>query len=681
MMMGGMDGGRRIFEREVVKPKNVGSTLRRFGQYFKHYWAMLLVLLALIVFSTWAQTYSPKITGQAVDCYIFDPQALAMMQAFTGGGEASAAAQDSCWFTDDDSRVITGRINGDETIAEADKAGAINTAKIAGLGQMVLVLVGLFLLGAVVNGLSFYLMGWTGQNVLRAIRRDLFRHMNRLSLSYYSRHEAGDVMSRITNDTDTIQQVFTFALMSVISGFLLIIWIMYEMLRANVVYALISLTVVPVMLGATYYFSQQARRAFRVSRKEMGSVNADLQESLSGAREVQAFAREEENIEQFKATNAANRDANVRAAAFTSALNPVLEALGYVALAIVVVAGGYSLLTNAPLLGIGSVVTMGLAITFIQYVQRLSMPITQIAMMWTNIQSAIAGGERIFGLLDEPIDILEKPAAKPMPQIQGHVVFDNVWAEYESGEPVLRGVSFEAQPGQTIAIVGPTGAGKTTIINLLPRFYDTTQGAVIIDGHNVRDVTLDSLRTQIGIVLQDTFLFSDTVLNNIRYGKLDATDEEVMAAAKLVAADSFIERLPEGYNTILGERGSGLSQGQRQLIAIARAALLDPRILVLDEATSSVDTRTERIIQKAFEKLLEGRTSFVIAHRLSTIRNANQVLVVQDGVIVERGTHDSLLQAKGAYYDLYMSQFRYEETTEAPVNGHHGTQELTPAGD
>ncbi|MDQ7027415.1 MAG: ABC transporter ATP-binding protein, partial [Anaerolineae bacterium] len=453
-------------------------------------------------------------------------------------------------------------------------------------------------------------------------------------------------------------------------------WIMYEMLAANVIYALITLTVVPVMLGATLYFSGQARKAFRISRKEMGSVNADLQESLSGAREVQAFNREDENIEHFMETNAANRDANIRAAAFTSALNPVLEALGYVALAIVVIAGGYSLLTNSPLLGIGTVVTIGLVVTFLQYVQRFNQPITQIAVLWTNIQSAIAGGERIFDLLDSEVDIQDKAEAQPLAQIQGNVTFDNVWAEYEKGEPVLKGVSFEAKQGQTIAIVGPTGAGKTTIINLLPRFYDVAEGAVIIDGHDVRDVTLESLRSQIGIVLQDSFLFSDTVMNNIRYGRLDATDEEVIAAAKMVAADSFIERLPDGYDTVLGERGSGLSQGQRQLISIARAALLDPRILILDEATSSVDTRTERIIQAAFEKLLEGRTSFVIAHRLSTIRNADQLLVVNHGEIVERGTHNSLLEAEGEYYNLYMSQFRYEGDEESS-----DAEEPTLAGD
>jgi ATP-binding cassette subfamily B protein len=393
----------------------------------------------------------------------------------------------------------------------------------------------------------------------------------------------------------------------------------------------------------------------------MGSVNADLQESIAGVREVQAFNREEESIEAFRRTNAANRDANVRAASFTSALNPVLEALGYVALGIVVVVGGISVLRNEPLLGT-SVISLGTVFAFLQYVQRFNQPVTQIAVLWTNIQSAIAGGERIFNLLDAKVDIQDKPNAAIMPPIKGHVEFKGVAAEYQRGQPVLRGIDFTAESGQMVAIVGPTGAGKTTIINLIPRFYDVTGGTVKIDGMDVRDVTMDSLRSQIGIVLQDTFLFSDTVMNNIRYGRLDATDEEVIAAAKLVSAHGFIERLPEGYQTVLGERGSGLSQGQRQLIAIARVALMNPAILILDEATSSVDTRTERLIQKAFNQLLEGRTSFVIAHRLSTIRNADVVMMLRDGQIIERGTHKELLKQHGAYYELYMSQFRAQDS-------------------
>ncbi len=636
-MMGPMGGRERMMGVETSKPKNVSATLAWFWTYFRRYWFALVLVAVLLVVNVWTQVTAPEIIGQAVDCYLF-PRPGSV-----------------CWY------------------ATVDPNAPLD-AKIAGLGGMVLTLIALFILGAIMGGLMFYTMTWAGQHVLKQIRIDLFRHIHRLSLGYYAEHEAGNVMSRITADSDAIQQALNFALVNVISGVLLIVWVVIKMLQTNVPYALLSLAMVPFMAIATVYFSDQARKAFRRSRKEMGSVNADLQESIAGVREVQAFNREEESIDNFRRTNAANRDANIRAASFTSALNPVLEALGYVALGIVVVVGGLSVLRNQPLLG-SSMISLGIVFTFLQYVQRFNQPIQQIAVLWANIQNAIAGGERIAGLLEVKPDVTDKPDAKEMPEIKGKVEFSDVKAEYEKGVLVLRGIDLKAEPGQTIAIVGPTGAGKTTIINLIPRFYDVTDGSVKIDDIDVRDVTRASLRKQIGIVLQDSFLFSDTVMNNIRYGRLDATDEEVIAAARLASADAFIERLPQGYQTVLGERGSGLSQGQRQLISIARAALANPRILILDEATSSVDTRTERLIQKAFEKLLQGRTSFVIAHRLSTIRNADQVLLLKDGQIVERGKHNELLAKKGEYYDLYMSQFRREEEPEAAPanNGRLGT--------
>ena len=640
--------GHQALKTESRKATSVSATLARLGGYFKPYTLVLLGLVVMLGVGTWAQVQAPELIGQAVDCYI-TPAIIGGSQSSTEtemGSQVreqmndSSAAQTNCWYNP---------LPADSTTDQYIK----------GLGMIVLVLVGLYIIGSITGGLQFYLMSWAGQHVLRQIRVEVFERINQLSLGYYSRNEAGDVMSRITNDTDTLQQALSFALVQVMSGAVLLVWIVIKMLTLNWAYALLSFIVLPFMLIATLWISAQARRAFRVTRVEIGNVNAELQESISAVREVQAFSREDVNIESFRESNAANRDANIRAVAYTSALAPVLDALGFVAIAVVVCVGGILLLQGGSLGG--TVVSLGLIVTFLGYAQRFNQPIRQIAVLWTNIQSGIAGAERIFELLDETPDIVEKPNAQPMPAITGTVVFDSVSAAYNPDEPVLKGIDLTAEQGQTVAIVGPTGAGKTTIINLIPRFYDVTDGSITIDGIDVRDVTLASLRQQIGIVLQDTFLFSDTVMNNIRFGRAGASDEEVIAAAKVAHADGFIERLPEGYNTVLGERGSGLSQGQRQLLSIARAALSNPRILILDEATSSVDTRTERLIQAAMEKLMTGRTTFVIAHRLSTIRHADQVLVLDDGEIIERGTHTELLAQKGFYFDLYMSQFRREE--------------------
>ncbi|MBI1297690.1 ATP-binding cassette domain-containing protein [bacterium] len=650
----------RLLQQESRKATSVGATLNRFTGYFKPYWWVLSIVAVLMVVNTYTQVISPELIGQAVDCYLTPAvvnEAAQAAPALPGAVEAisnaDAGSRVNCWFDD-------------------VPAGADREFMLGGLLRLVLLVTGLYILGSVTGGMMFFGMTWAGQHVLRAIRVQLFSHMQKLSMGFYSRHETGDLMSRITNDTDTIQQVLTFALVQVVSGALLIVWIAYNMLALNWAYALLSLSIVPVMAYATVWFSAQARRAFRETRQSIGDVNAELEESISGVREAQAFSREDANIENFRASNAINRDANVRAVAYTSALAPALEALGFVAIAIAVGVGGVLMLRGESLAG--SVVSLGLIITFLGYVQRFNQPIAQIAVLWANLQSAVAGAERIFELIDEVPEVQEKVNAKEMKSIQGHVVFDNVWAEYNRGEPVLRGVNLEAKPGQTIAIVGPTGAGKTTIINLLPRFWDVSQGAVRVDGVDVRDVTVESLRRQIGIVLQDTFLFSTTVMENIRFSRPDATDEEVMAAAQLAQAHDFIERLPEGYKTVLGERGSGLSQGQRQLLSIARAALADPRVLILDEATSSVDTRTERKIQAALEELMRGRTSFVIAHRLSTIRKADQVLVLKAGEIIERGNHEELLAQQGFYYELYMSQFRATESVvpekTAKTNGY-----------
>lgn len=671
--MFGLDGGRRLMDREISKPTKVSATLGRLAGYFRPYWPVLSLVLVLILGNTWAQVITPQLIGQAVDCYLapaigagLSNQLQEMSAASSGLGRSS---QGNC------------TLNVPWLGLTQPPLGLAADAYLARLGRLVLVLVAIYGAGALMGGLQFFFMSWTGQHIVKTLRTEVFRHIHRLSLNYYAEHEAGQVMSRVTNDMDTISQAFGFILVSVTSGILLILWIAFNMLRQSVPYALISLAVVPLMWLATNWFSGQARKAFRRSRQEIGRVNANLQESIAGVREVQAFGREEANIESFRLSNAANRDANIRATAFTSALSPTLEALGYLAVAITTIVGGIFLLRGQDLFG--TTFSLGLIITFLAYVQRFNQPVQQISTLWANLQSAVAGAERIFGLLDEQPDVADKPNAIPMPPIVGRVEFDHLSAAYKKDQPVLCDVSFVAEPGQTIAIVGPTGAGKTTIINLIPRFYDVTEGAVRIDGIDVRDVQAASLRKQISIVLQDTFLFSDTVMNNIRLGRPDASDEEVIAAAKLARADDFIQRLPQGYHTVLGERGSGLSLGQRQLLAIARAALADPRILILDEATSSVDTRTERQIQAALEKLLRGRTSFVIAHRLSTIRDADQVLVVVDGEIVERGRHEELLARRGAYYELYTKQFRGQELMVEPVaageNGHRPVPLLTPA--
>lgn len=635
MMFGQRDW---LFQQEARKPAAVGETLGRFWRYFRRYTHVLVLVGVLIVISTYLQVEVPTLMGQAVDCYL-----TPATQAQT----ITTTSETHCWLA--------------SLPPNASAQDYIN-----GLGGLVLLITGIFVAGALLTGLQFYLMAYMGQNVLRTIRQQVFAHIHRLSLGYYTKHEAGDVMSRITNDADTIQQAIAFPLIGVVQGVLLIVWIAYTMLTQNLLLALVALAVTPFMFVTTSWLSGRARNAFRQVRRSVGTVNASLQENLSAVREAQAFNREDQNIEEFSESNRVSRDASIRAVAYTSALQPTLEALGFVAVALVAGVGGLILLTGQSIGG--ATVSLGLIVAFIAFTQRFNQPISQISAMWTNVQSAVAGGERIFGFLDVVPDLQDASNAAEMPPIKGRVVFDRVWAEYEPGQPVLRDVSLVTEPGQMVAIVGPTGAGKTTMANLIPRFYDVSAGSITIDGVDVRDVTAKSLRSQIGIVLQDSFLFSDTVMNNIRYGRPTATDEEVIAAAQLARADAFIERLPDGYQTVLGERGSGLSLGQRQLLAIARAALAQPRILILDEATSSVDTRTERLIQRALEELLYGRTSFVIAHRLSTIRHADQVLAVKDGQIVERGTHEQLLAARGFYYELYMRQFRRDiDFTEAPV--------------
>lgn len=625
------DGGRFMMDREVSRAQSVPLTLRRLGGMFAPYWPWMILVMVLVLMVAGSQVYTAVLLGQAIDCYV-NPALL------SGSGTVGEAAGANCWFE------------------RADTQGWDVPALLTGLTRLMLITTAIYIASAASRSLSFYMMSAVGNRVVRQIRISLFRRIHSLTLGYFNRHEAGDVMSRLTNDLDTLQQSINFMMISVLLAVVTVVWILVQMLITNYVYGLISMALIPVMYLVTNWLSGLARREFRKARREIGNINADLQENISGVREMQAFVREGASSESFREVNAANRDANISAVSYTSALSPTLEAFGFLGLTVATLAGGL-LLLNGGTLG-GQAVTLGLVITYINLVQRLNQPIGQIAVMWTNVQSAIAGSERIFELLDEEPEIQDPPQPVAMDRLKGRVEFHHVSFHYNPDEPVLDRISLIARPGETVAIVGPTGAGKTTILNLIPRFYDPISGSVKIDGVDVRQMRRSDLRSHIGMVLQDTFLFNDTIMNNIRFSREGATDAEVRGVAELSYADEFIRRLEDGYETVLGERGSGLSQGQRQLLSITRAILADPRILILDEATSSVDTRTELLIQEALEALMRGRTSFVVAHRLSTIRNADQVLMMQDGRIIEKGTHTELLAQGGAYHALYMSQYQ-----------------------
>ncbi len=486
------------------------------------------------------------------------------------------------------------------------------------------------------------------QRLLAQLRQDIFIKIQSLPLSFFDRSEAGDLMSRLLNDVNTVNQAFGQTVAQMLGNLLSLVGIVIAMLAINLQLGLLSNLVVPLMIFTTGLFSNWARARFRVTRQTIGELSAKLEEDISSVREAQAFNRVQLNIEEFDLLNAANRDANVQAVAITSAFLPSIDFLNTLATAGVLAYGGYLAVTGAA--------TVGVVTSFLLYVQQFFRPIQILSQFYTQAQSAFAGLERIFLLLDEPSELKDAADASEMPPIKGEVVFEAVTFGYTPDQQVLKGVSLAAHPGQMIALVGPTGAGKSTIINLILRFYDVSGGAVKIDGVDVRSVTQASLRRQIGIVLQDNILFSGTVAENIAFGMPQATQAEIEAAAQLANVHEFITSLPQGYATQLGERGAPLSQGQRQLISIARAVLINPRILILDEATSSIDTRTEALVQTAIARLLKNRTSFVIAHRLSTVTQADQVLVIQQGTIAEHGTHAELIEQGGVYANLYALQ-------------------------
>lgn len=526
----------------------------------------------------------------------------------------------------------------------------ISVKKLDGLSQLALLLLGAYLLDNAFQAASSWLMARISQDALRRLRRDLFEHLQKLSITFFDRHTAGELMSRLTNDIDAINQAVSQNVVSLVASVLSLVGIVIAMFVLNPWLAIAALLVVPIMFWFTNFIARYTRRGFRDLQKELGEINGVMEESISGQRVVKAFRRSESSIERFRASNQKVYAAGVYANTYALMLMPLTNVLGNLFVIVLVGLGGY--------LALQGLATVGMIATFIAYAQNFISPLRQLANMYNSIQAALAGAERVFEVIDMPAEV-DNASDFPLPvPVKGNVHFADVSFGYHPEQLIIKNMTLEAKAGQTIALVGPTGAGKTTIINLLTRFYEVNSGSIRIDGKDIRDISKDDLRQKLGIVLQDTFLFADTVMENIRYGRLDASDEECIEAAKLADADHFIQQMPQGYQTKLSERASNLSQGQRQLLSIARAILADPSILILDEATSSVDTRTEARIQKALLRLMQGRTSFVIAHRLSTIRDADKVIVIRDGEIVEQGTHQQLLEAKGFFHHLYMSQFK-----------------------
>jgi len=526
----------------------------------------------------------------------------------------------------------------------------ISTRQTNGLPQLALLLLAAYLFDNGFQAVSSWLMARVSQDALRRLRRDLFEHLQKLSIAFFDRHTAGELMSRLTNDIDAINQAVSQNVISLVASVLSLVGIVIAMFVLNAWLALAALLVVPIMFWFTQFIARYTRKGFRDLQKELGEINSVMEESISGQRVVKAFRRSETAIERFRASNQKVYAAGVSANTYALMLMPLTNVLGNFFVIVLVGFGGY--------LALQDLVTVGMIATFIAYAQNFIQPLRQLANMYNSIQAALAGAERVFEVMDTPAELdTAADSLLPVP-VKGEVHFTDVSFGYLPHHPIIKNMTLEAKAGQTIALVGPTGAGKTTIINLLTRFYEINAGSITIDGRDIREVSKDDLRKKLGIVLQDTFLFADTVMENIRYGRLAASDEECINAARLADADHFIRQLPQGYQTKLSERAGNLSQGQRQLMSIARAVLSDPSILILDEATSSVDTRTEARIQKALLRLMEGRTSFVIAHRLSTIRDADKVIVIQEGEIVEQGTHRQLLEAKGVFHHLYMSQFK-----------------------
>ena len=568
-------------------------------------------------------------------------------------------------FTDAINIVQTGDISKLDQIVKY----FIRMFSVQGTSHIITAIFIIFVVDGLIGWGSQYIQQYTmaniGYGVILNLRRQMFDHLQQLSLSFYDRNEVGRIMSRIQNDVGSLENLLSNGILLVFADLITLVGIVIIILSMNIKLALITMTVIPLLAAVMIVWQKYSKTAFLKVRTAISIVNANLQENISGARAIQSLSREDVNFHRFDNMNEANFDANVAATRMAGGLQPIVELLMGAAVAIVIIYGGSQAIAGKLLVGD--------LVGFVLYTQRFFDPIRDLSVWYTELQRAMAGGQRIFEVLDAKVEVKDAPDAKQMPPIKGEISYNNVSFQYIEGREILHDINLHINPGETIAFVGTTGAGKSTMVALVDRFYEVSKGSVTIDGYDIREVTQESLRKQIGVVLQEPFLFSDTIRENIIYGREYATDEKVIESAKAVGAHDFIMRLEKGYDTVLQERGSNLSQGQRQLISFARAVLSDPRILILDEATANIDTQTEVIIQQALKKLLQGRTSLVIAHRLSTIHDANLVVVMENGKIAEKGNHKELIEKKGIYYHLYTMSYAYSDEKSAPSDKNQAT--------
>ncbi|MCU6798325.1 ABC transporter ATP-binding protein/permease [Paenibacillus sp. WQ 127069] len=603
MMAGAGRPGMMNRGRAVVKPKNFKATMRRLWQYVGSERKLLMVVFMFVVIDSALTLSAPYLIGVSVD-------------------------------------TMT-----------SDSAGTVNFKL---LEMVIIALIAAYVADALLTFLQGWLMAGISQRIVMKLRTALFEKLQKLPLAYFDSRRHGEIMSRLSNDIENVSSSLSQSITQLMGGSIAIIGSLVMMLILSPLLTLASMITVPLVYLLARTITKRTSVLFKDQQVQLGKLNGHVEETISGIEVVKAFNREDKAIEEFDAVNAKLCEVGLKAQIWSGFLMPLLAVINNIGFAAVAVVGG--------VLAVKGLITVGIIASFLSYSRQFVRPLNEIANIFNVLQSGVAGAERVFEVLDELEETADAPNAIPLENAKGHVVFENVSFGYRPDVPILKNISFESQEGSSTAFVGPTGAGKTTIVNLVTRFYDVTGGRILIDGRDIKEYTRDSLRKAFGIVLQDTYLFSGTIKENIKYGKSDATDEEIEAAAVMANADAFIKRLPNQYESLLSENGGNLSQGQRQLLAIARVILAKPSILILDEATSSIDTRTELHIQDALLSIMQGRTSFIIAHRLNTIRDADTITVIDHGEIVEQGSHDRLINEQGAYNRMFNNQFKNLES-------------------